>query len=91
MLEKHCTHCKSSVGYYKRQYLTGSSFYRSFDWRKFDVFGSLVDYGRWSLTMYKSWFHMELIINSYVIGKGGERLGILVLSNTKCRFHVYYI
>ena len=41
--------------------------------------------------MYKSWFHMELIINSYVMGKGDERLGILILSNTKCRFHVYYI
>ena len=41
--------------------------------------------------MYKSWFHMELIINSYFVGKGGERLGILILSNTKCRFNVYYI
>ena len=29
MLEKHCTYCNSSVGYYKRQYLTRSSFYRS--------------------------------------------------------------
>ena len=57
----------------------------------FDVFASLVDCGRWSLTMYKRWFHMKLIINSYVMGKGGERLGILILSNTKCRFHVYYI
>ena len=34
---------------------------------------------------------MELIINSYVRGKGGKRLGILILSNTKCKFHVYYI
>ena len=41
--------------------------------------------------MYKSWFHMELITNSYVMGKRGERLDILILSNTKCRFHVYYI
>ena len=41
--------------------------------------------------MYKSWFHMEPIINSYVMGKGGKRLGIVMLSNTKCRFHVYYI
>ena len=57
----------------------------------FDVFTSLVDCGRWSLTMYKSWFDMKLIINSYVMGKGGKRLGILILSNTKCRFHVYYI
>ena len=24
---------------------------------------------------------MELIINSYVMGKGGKRLGILILSN----------
>ena len=24
--------------------------------------------------MYKSWFHMELIIISYVVGKGGKRL-----------------
>ena len=56
----------------------------------FDVFASLVDYGRWSLTMYKCW-NMELIINSYVMGKGGKRLGILILSNTKCKFHVYYI
>ena len=29
MLEKHFPYCKSSVGYYKRQYPTGSSFYRS--------------------------------------------------------------
>ena len=57
----------------------------------FDVFTSLVDCGRWSLTMYKSWFHMKLIINSYVMGNGGKRLGILILSNTKCMFHVYYI
>ena len=28
--------------------------------------------------MYKSWFHMELIIYSYVMGKGGKRLGILI-------------
>ena len=48
----------------------------------FDVFASLVDCGRWSLTMYKSWFHMKLIINSYVMGKGGTKLGILILSNT---------
>ena len=41
--------------------------------------------------MYKSWLHMKLIINSYVMGKGGKRPGILILSNTKCRFHVYYI
>ena len=41
--------------------------------------------------MYKSWFHMELIINSYVVGKGGKRVGILILSNTKCRFYVYCI
>ena len=55
--------------------------------------------------MYKRWFHMELIINSYVVGKGGTRMGILILSTTKCReggtrmgililstmFHVYYI
>ena len=34
---------------------------------------------------------MELIINSYVMGKGGKRLGILILSNIKCKFHVYYI
>ena len=34
---------------------------------------------------------MELLINIYVMGKGGKRLGILILSNTKCRFHVYYI
>ena len=34
---------------------------------------------------------MELIINSYVRGKGGKRLGILILSNIKCKFHVYYI
>ena len=40
--------------------------------------------------MYKSWFHMELIINSYVMGRG-KKLGILILSNAKCRFHVYYI
>ena len=40
--------------------------------------------------MYKCW-NVELIINSYVMGKGGKRLGILILSNTKCRFHVYYI
>ena len=40
--------------------------------------------------MCKSWFHMEVIINSYVMGKGGKRLGILILSNTKCRFHIYY-
>ena len=57
----------------------------------FDVFASLVDCGRWSLTKYKSSFHMKLIINSYSMGKGGKRLGILILSNTKCRFHVYYI
>lgn len=37
------------------------------------------------------WFHMELIINSNIMGKGGNRLGILILSCTKCRFHVYYI
>ena len=85
---KHCPYCKKSVGYYKRQYLTASSCHRSLT---FDVFGSLVDYGRWSLAMYKSWFHMELIINSYVVGKGGKRVGILILSNTKCRFHVYCI
>ncbi|CAH3161911.1 unnamed protein product, partial [Porites lobata] len=41
-----------------------------YDWKKFDVFGSLVNYGRCSLTMYKSWFQMELIIISYVMGKG---------------------
>ena len=57
----------------------------------FDVFVSLVDCGRWSLTMYKSWFHVKLIINSYFMGKGGRKLDILILSNTKCRFHVYYI
>ena len=34
---------------------------------------------------------MELIINSYVMGKGGKRLGILLLSNTKYKFNVYYI
>ena len=34
--------------------------------------------------MYKSWFHMELVINSYVMGKGGKRLDIFILSNTKC-------
>ena len=34
---------------------------------------------------------MELIINSYVMGKGGKRLGILILSNTKYKFNVYYI
>ena len=28
--------------------------------------------------MCKSWFHMEVIINSYVMGKGGKRLGILI-------------
>ena len=27
--------------------------------------------------------------NSNVIGKGGQTLGILILSYTKCRFHVY--
>ena len=31
--------------------------------------------------MYKSWFHMELIINSNVMGKRGKMLGILILSN----------
>ena len=41
--------------------------------------------------MQKSWCHMELIINSYVMGKGGQRLGILILSNTKYKFNVYYI
>ena len=41
--------------------------------------------------MYKSGFHMELITNSYGMGKGGKRLGILILSKAKCRFHVYYI
>ena len=54
----------------------------------FDVFASIVDCGRWSLTTYKSWFHMKLIINSYVMGMGGNKLGILIVSNTKCRFHV---
>ena len=63
---------------------------RVFDCKKSDVFGSLIDYGRWSLTMCKSWFHMEVIINSYVMGKGGKRLGILILSNTKCGFRIYY-
>ena len=57
----------------------------------FDVFGSLVDCDRWSLTMHKSWFQMKLMINGYVIGKGGKQLGISILSNTKCTFHVYYI
>ena len=57
----------------------------------FDIFGSLVDCGRWSLTMHKSWFHTKLIINSYVMGKGGKKLGILILSHTKYTFHVYYI
>ena len=33
-------------------------------------------------------FHMEVIINSYVMGKGGKGLGILILSNTKCTFHI---
>ena len=41
--------------------------------------------------MYKSSFHMKLIINSYVMEKGGKKLSILILSNTKCTFHVYYI
>ena len=33
---------------------------------------------------------MELIINSYVMGKGGKRLGILILSNRKvsCLLHL---
>ena len=41
--------------------------------------------------MYRSWFHLELITDSCVMGKGGKRLGILILSNTKCGFHFYYI
>ena len=89
---KHCTYCKSSVGYYKRQYLTESSFYSSFSGKNFDVFGSLVDYGRWSLTMYKSWFHLELIINSYVMVKGGKMLDILICLEHKmqvpCLLHL---